>query len=213
MRWACVSVYVLVGLSTEAALADVSPLRPTSSTFDYLQYGVAFAAEMVASPGDVCRDERLAPCILGPGFGPAIGVGYRGPGRWYAGGVYEFSRQDSSNLMRLAILQQIRGELRYYFDSGQRLTPYALGGLGAVFYGNEWGTDTGGLGLNLGAGFEFQVSERAVVGTALTYRALLLRGWDDDAGQRRADRYFGFGLAHLIALELVWEIREPLARW
>ena len=53
----------------------------------------------------------------------------------------------------------------------------------------------------------------AAVGAGLAYRPLLLRGWTDTAGQRRADRYLGFGLAHVIALELSLEVRDPLARW
>jgi hypothetical protein len=35
----------------------------------------------------------------------------------------------------------------------------------------------------------------------------------DSAGQSRADRFFGFGLAHFIGLELVFEVRNPLPRW
>jgi hypothetical protein len=45
------------------------------------------------------------------------------------------------------------------------------------------------------------------------YRAFVLRNFVDSAGQARADQYFGFGLAHFIALELVFEVREPLPRW
>jgi hypothetical protein len=82
-----------------------------------------------------------------------------------------------------------------------------------ALYGNEWGTDTGGLTTFLGAGLEFELSRTTVVGGAIAYRPFLFRGWTDSAGQRRADKYLGFGLAHIIALELVLEVREPLARW
>jgi len=129
------------------------------------------------------------------------------------GGAYEFSRQDSSNLLRLAILQQLRGEFRYYADQGNRLTPYAAGGLGAALYGNEWGTETGGVVSFLGGGVEYQINRRTVIGAALAYRPLLLRGWTDKAGQRRADQLLGFGVAHIVALELILEVRDPLPRW
>jgi hypothetical protein len=194
------------------ARADLDADGPPPSSFHYLQYGIAFAAETVASGGDVCPSVT-APCILGSGFGPAIRIGYRSRGNWHVGGAYEFSRQDPASLLRLAILQQLRGEARYYLLVGRRLAPYATGALGGVLYGNEWGAETGGLGLSLGGGLEYQLSESTLVGAALIYRALVLRGWTDGAGERRADRFLGFGLAHLVALEVSWELRRPLPRW
>ncbi len=209
-----VSFLLLAG--AQPAFADEDPPsrpRPPPASFDYLQYGVAVAGEAVVSAGDVCPDLAASPCIFGSGGGLAIRVGYRSRGPWYVGGAYESSRHQSSNLIRLAILQQLRAEGRYYFDSGSRLTPYASGGLGAAIYGNEWGSDTGGVTSFLGLGFEFQLSRTAVVGAALAYRPFLFRGWTDTSGQRRADRYLGFGLAHVIALEFVLEVRDPLPRW
>jgi len=203
----------VVGLATlHAAAAPPEERRPPTS-LHFLQYGVALTSESVASQGDVCPPSATAPCILGPGLGATIRVGYRTRGPFYLGGAYQFTRHDSSNLLRLAILQQLRGEVRYYLDQGTRLMPYWLAGLGGCLYGNEWGVQTGGATTSLGGGIEFQASESAAVGAALAWRALLLRGWTDNASERRADRYFGFGLAHLITFELVLEIRDPLPRW
>lgn len=185
---------------------------PPSSTH-YLQYGVALTTETSISGGDVCPEGASAPCILGSGGGIGVRVGYRSRTAWYAGGAYELSRQNSANLLRLPILQQLRAEARYYFDMRSRLTPYAAGALGAAVYGNEWGAETGGVAGGIGAGLEFQVTESTVVGLALMYRPLLLRGWTDSANQRRADRYLGFGLTHFLAIELNLGIREALARW
>lgn len=192
---------------------EASPAVPPPSSFDYLQYGVAFAAETVVSAGDVCPSSAVDPCILGSGGGLAVRVGYRSRGPWYVGGAYESSRHESSNLLRLAILQQLRAESRFYLDKGQRFTPYAAGGGGVALYGNEWSSETGGITTFLGLGFELQLSRTAVVGVAGAYRPFLFRGWTDSANQRRADRYLGFGLAHVVALELVFEIRDPLPRW
>ena len=50
--------------------------------------------------------------------------------------------------MRLAILQQLRAETRYYFDEGSRFTAYVTAG-GGRLYGNEWGNDTGGIQRSL----------------------------------------------------------------
>lgn len=209
---------VTVALTAETAFSQTptpgsSETSPPPTNVEYFQYGVLFAAHTVASANDVCATGTDTPCILGSGGGPGIRVGYRSRGPWYVGGIYEFSRHDSANLLRLAILQQLRAEGRYYAEMGTRLSPYALMGAGFTIYGNEWTAETAGLVGALGAGFEFQISETAVVGMSLTYRPFLLRGWTDSAGARRADQHLGFGTAHLITLELVFEVREPLPRW
>src|SRR5262245_34226532 len=100
---------------------------PPPSHVSYLQYGLSFTAELVASPGPMCDDafapeQGLGPrpppvCIFGGGGGVAFRMGVRGTGPWYFGGAYEISKQDSTKLYRLAILQQIRGEARYYVDT------------------------------------------------------------------------------------------------
>lgn len=187
--------------------------RPPPSSFDYVQYGVAFSAETIVNAGDVCPAGATRPCILGSGGGLAVRVGYRARGPWYVGGAYEASRHDSSNLLRLAILQQIRAETRYYLDYGTKLTPYLTSGLGAALYGSEWGSETGGVTSFVAVGAELQLSRTTVVGAALGYRPFLFRGWTDTAGQRRADRFLGFGFAHGVLLEVVLEVREPLPRW
>jgi hypothetical protein len=199
-----------------AALAE-EPLdqatRPPPNSLEYLVTGVALSAEAVASPADLCPDDEETPCILERGLGLGIRAGYRTRGAWYAGGAYEFSRHESSNLLRLAIMQQLRAEVRYYMDLGTRATPYLGFGVGAVIYGNEWGADTGGVAGMLGPGIEFAVTQDLSVGAALFYRPMLMRAYDDTTGQRRADNAFGFGTTHLLGLELIVELRDPLPRW
>jgi len=200
-------------LSSSAAAAAEPVQGPPPSSLDYYQYGVALVGETVGSAADVCPQASAAPCIFGGGGGLAIRVGYRSRGPWFGAGVYEFSRHNSSNLLRLAILQQLRGEARYYVDYGSRLAPYLAVGGGLAAYGSEWGVLTAGLVATLGAGLEFQITQSTVIGFAPMYRAFVLRNFTDSAGQHRADQYFGFGLAHVIALELVFEVRDPLPRW
>src|SRR5262245_24673719 len=209
MRHALGPMLALLAISRTAAAQDEALSRtnqqpPTS--FEYLQYGVALVAEADVSAGDVCPSSATMPCIFGSGGGLAVRVGYRSRGPWYAGGAYESSRHEASNLMRLAILQQLRAESRYYFDEGARFTPYAMGGGGAAIYGNEWGAQTGGVTAFFGGGFEFQLNRTTVVGAALAYRPFLFRGWTDSADQKRADRFLGFGFAHVVAIELVVEV-------
>jgi hypothetical protein len=204
-----------------------APTPPPISSH-YLQYGVALTGETVASAGQVCpsganedgnttgtassgaSDEY---CILGDGGGLLIRVGYRSRGPWYLGGAYEFSRQDSSNLLRLAILQQVRAELRVYLTRVTRVSPYLGASLGGAIYGNEWGLDTWGGVSGIGAGLATQVTPTIVLNIALNYRQLFLRRWTDGAGQVRATGPLDFGLAHIVALEFGFEIREPLSRW
>lgn len=179
----------------------------------YLQYGVGLTAETVASAGSVCPSSARAPCILGSGVGLAIRFGYRSRGPWYFGGAYEFSRQDSSNLLRLPILQQARAELRLYLSEDRQILPFVAFGLGGATYGNEWGVDTGGLTAFVGGGVELQISRESVVGAMIGYRPVAFRRWEDSAGQVRADGLFGFGISHMIGAELAFELRDPLPRW
>jgi hypothetical protein len=200
----------------DLALPDPSLPAPTPPPISshYLQYGVALTGETVASAGQVCpRTENSLPCILSDGGGLTVRIGYRTRGPWYLGGAYEFSRMDSSNLLRLAILQQLRAEVRLHLARVTRLSPYLGAALGGMVYGNEWGLDTWGGASAIGAGLEFQVTPTIVLNVALNYRQLLLRRWTDTAGQRRAAGPLGFGLAHVVAFEFGFEIREPLSRW
>jgi hypothetical protein len=185
----------------------------TSDTGDALQVGVAFAAETIPSAGDVCPPSVTAPCILGSGGGVAIRVGYRAGDPWYFGGAYEFSRHESSSLLRLAILQQVRAEGRYYFDYGHRATAFVAVGFGGHLYGSEWAAVTGGALGMAGGGVEFELSPTTVIGGAALYRMLVPRAFTDTAGQRRADGFLGFGLAHVIGLELTLEVRNPFPRF
>ena len=207
------ALFVATLTAARVGASEQMPAPPPRS-LEYFQYGAALVGETVGSAADVCPTSTgSAPCILGSGGGLAIRVGYRSRGAWFLGGAYEFTRHDSSNLLRLAILQQLRGEARYYADQGTRLTPFVAFAAGGVLYGSEWGAETGGLVLSVGPGLEFQITQSTVIGFAPMYRALVLRSFVDSAGQPRADSFFGFGLAHLIGLELVFEVRDPLPRW
>jgi opacity protein-like surface antigen len=205
---------VLLTTAAGPALAEEPPHQsPPPPNVEYFQYGAALDGESVANAGSICPAGASAPCILGSGGGLAIRAGYRARGPWYFGGVYSFSRHDSANLIRLAILQQFRFETRRYWELGSRTSPYLCVGIGGVLYGNEWGAESGGGSGTAGAGLDFQLSDRVNVGLSLAYRPLVFRAWTDGAGTRRADGELGVGLAHLIGLELILEVREPLPRW
>ena len=205
-------VLVLPALFWPATARAEQPARAPADR-DYLQYGLAFAAEAIASAGDVCPAGSVNPCILGSGGGVGVRVGYRARDPWYLGGSYQFSRHDSSNLFELAILQQARAEGRYYFEHGDRATAFVTAALGVHLYGDEWRADTGGGLLAAGAGLELQLSPSTAIGCMALYRMLVPRAWTDSAGARRADGLLGFGLAHLVALELTLEVREQLRRF
>jgi hypothetical protein len=176
----------------------------------YLQYGVALTGEFVASPGPICNSTRPAPntppaCILNSGGGVALRVGYRAAGPFYLGGAYEVSKQDPNNLYRLAILQQLRAEVRYYFENGRDLQPVLLGGAGAAGYGNQWSIDTWGPMGFLGAGLEYQVTRRTVLEASVSYRLIMLKAMTDTSGTARDG-----GVASLIGLEVGLAQRDPL---
>jgi hypothetical protein len=185
-------------------LVDLQNAPPPPTNVVYLQYGVALTAEVVSAPGPIC-DNVSVPCILGPGGGVAVRVGWRGAGALYLGGAYEFSKQDPNKLLRLAILQQARAEARYYLVSGRVTDPYLAGGLGVAGYGNEWSVDTWGPAGFGGIGIETQITRRTVVGVAFAYRLVYFQEFRDTTGTPR-----DAGIAQLIGLDLVLEQRDPI---
>jgi hypothetical protein len=193
--------------------AESDPIapRPPPLHAEYAQYGAAITAEMNLDAGAACREKgpsrRFEPCILGSGGGLSVRGGYRSPGPWFFGGAYEFTKMDSSNLYRLGIFQQLRAELRYLPDSGFRAAPYFSSGVGGVAYGNEWGVETGGALISLGAGVEMEISRLAVLGLSVAYRPVLLAGWTDTAGHQRRT-----AIAQFLGFEFLLEVRTELAR-
>src|SRR5882672_10799083 len=143
-------------LESEARTSPTPPRRP------YIQYGVALTVEGVAHAGPVCADPNQ-PCILGSGGGIDIGVGWRPTDEFYIGGAYEFSKQDPNKLFRLAILQQVRLEVRHYFPTGKSAEPFALFAAGLASYGNEWSVATWGPSGTVGGGLEVELSGGAVL--------------------------------------------------
>lgn len=204
-----------VGLALALAPHADAPAPATEGAHpkNTAQVGMALAAETVLSPGSVCPEGATTPCVLGSGGGVAVRFGYRFGGPWYFGGAYEFTHHDSSNLLRLAILQQLRAEGRYYFEHGRRATAFLAGGAGVHLYGSDWEATTGGLLATVGGGVELELSANTVIGCALMYRLLLPRGYRDSAGQERAQGPLGFGLAHLLGLEFALEVRDPVPHW
>ena len=194
-------------VAVEHPAATARP-KPPPLHVDYVQYGVAIAAEINLSSGGSCPDgPNTRPCILGSGGGLAIRGGYRSPGPWYFGGAYQFIKMDSGNLYRLGIFQQLRAEMRYLPDTGYRAHPYASWGVGGVAYGNEWGVETGGVLGFFGAGVELEVSRLAVLGFGIVYRPVVLAGWTDTAGQERDT-----GIAQFLGLEFLLEVRTEMGR-
>ena len=190
-----------VGDSTGVTTASGAEPRLKSLTRRYWQVGVAFNAEVVAFAGPICNQQ---PCILGSGGGIAARAGIRTVGPYYLGLAYEFTKHDASQIYRLAVLQQLRFEGRYYFLDVRRDTqPYLLGGLGGAAYGNEWTVDTGGPAATLGIGTETQISTTTVFGVALAYRTFYSAAFFD--GARRHDD----GFVQMVGLELLLEGRDP----
>jgi hypothetical protein len=201
-------------LAAEFAVAqEPMPTTPPPISSHYIQYGVALTSETVVSHAGACGTSNALSCILDDGGGLGLRVGYRSRGPWYVGGAYEFSRMDSSNLLRLAILQQLRFESRYHLSPFTRLSPYLAGAAVALVYGNEWAVDTWGCGLSLGSGLEFQVTPTIVFDLSLNYRPLLIRNWTESGSPVRGDGIWGFGFIQLVSIEIGVDIKEALARW
>jgi hypothetical protein len=185
------------------ASLQAESLPPPGPQRAYIQYGVAFTAEAVAYAGPVC--DSNAPCILGSGGGIDIHVGWRPTEHLYLGGAYEFSKQDANKLFRLAILQQVRAELRYYFPTGKSTRPFLLAGGGVAGYGNEWGIATWGPSATLGGGLEIEFAAGAVVALSLAYRPIYFRSFYDSTPAQHDD-----GIVHFVAFEVALEAQDTL---
>ncbi|MBX3262981.1 MAG: hypothetical protein KF782_25110 [Labilithrix sp.] len=185
---------------------DIETAPPPPSHVVYFQYGVAFATEQVLAPGPIC-DNTGVPCILGAGAGIVVRGGWRSTGPLYLGGAYELTKQDPNKLYRIALLQQARAEGRYYFMTARVTEPYASVGAGVAGYGNEWAIDTWGPTGAIGAGVEYQITRRTVVGLAFAYRLLYFSRFTDTAGSARNP-----GVAQLLGFDLVLEQRDAVVR-
>jgi opacity protein-like surface antigen len=196
-----------------ALLAGTSP---PAEKVTFVQYGVSFTGELVAAPGPICDDavstdpavratETAPPCILGGGGGVAFRLGFRGSGPWYFGGAYEISKQDPNKLYRLAILQQLRAEARYYVDTEREWQPYAGAGLGLAGYGDEWTVDTWGPATSASIGAEWQLTRTTLLGFGLTYRLIHTHRFVDSSRTERAP-----GFSQIVGIELSLEGRDAL---
>src|ERR1700733_1347969 len=153
----------------------------------FIQYGVAFTTEFVATPGRMCSGAASAqPCIFGSGGGIVFPrIGWRAAGPWYVGFAAEFSKQDAFTLYKLPILQQYRGEARYYFLIGQVLTPFVGASAGLAMYGDTWAVQTFGPDVSATFGVEAQVSRGTVVALAFNYRAMYFGSFVDSSNTVR----------------------------
>ncbi|MDF3068344.1 MAG: hypothetical protein K0R38_3945 [Polyangiaceae bacterium] len=205
----CAAVLCLV----IARPASAQAVAPPPTSVEFVQYGVSLHTLTLLEGGAVCPDDAPTPCILGSGGGLGLRMGYRSRGPFYLGAAFQLSRLNSSNLLRLGIQQRLTAEGRYYFDRGNRLTPYLSGAVGGALYGNEFAATAGGIALGLGVGLEYQISERTVVTLLPVYQPILFRRFRDTTGQERAAGPLDFGLAHWLAVQVVIEVRDPLSRW
>jgi hypothetical protein len=190
---------------------------PPKSHHAYLQYGVALAAEGVASAGPICSGQvqgsilsifaltaTPSNCILGSGGGISARAGWRPSELLYFGGSYEMTKQDPNQLYRLGILQMARAEGRRYFPVGRDVTPFVLLAVGLHGYGNEWGIDTWGPDGSLGGGLEVELGG-PVLDLTLAYRAMDFSGWTDTSHLTHPA-----GVAQFLAFEVSIEAKDAL---
>ncbi|MCC6648631.1 MAG: hypothetical protein IT374_24070 [Polyangiaceae bacterium] len=191
-----------------ASLALPARADEPRSVIDFVQYGAAFAAETRLARSKVCPSGAEEPCILGSGGGVVLRAAHRDHHGYSIGGAYEFSKQDASNILNLPILQQLRAEGRLYLTQKTRTAPFLFAGLGAVGYGNEWALETWGGVATAGVGVAHECTREVFCGASLGYRAILLDGFRDKAGQARPS-----GLSHFLAFEILLEVRTAYGRW
>jgi hypothetical protein len=193
-----------MALAPGAARAQDAALASRLETGS-IQYGAAFAAELLASAGAICPADVTVPCVIGSGGGLAVRAGYRFHSPFYLGGSYEFSKQDAHKSITVAILQQLRAEARWYLPIRGVYVPFITAGTGAVGYGGQFALETIGGMAFLGAGVELQLSRTAVMAFIVSYRPILLLTWEDTARLERPT-----GVLSMVGLELSLEQRVPM---
>jgi hypothetical protein len=196
-------VVACVALASRTAAAADEAAPPPSSEATYVQYGVSIAGEVMVSPGPVCVDDPNTPCILGSGGGIAGRVGLHSPSGWYFGGAYELSKHDPNKLYRLAILQQLRAEVRRYFTTGRDTQPFVALAAGLAGYGNEWQIGTWGPTAFVGVGFELQLSGGPLINLTCGYRPVYLQAFTDSSTLSHQA-----GIAHFAGFEVSVEARD-----
>jgi hypothetical protein len=186
-----------VGYLAAPCLATTPPVHDAFISGDtgHLHYAAALTSEAVVSAGRLCSTSL--PCVMGSGGGVALRVGYQFASPWYVGAAYEFSRQNSNGLFRLAILQQLRSEVRYLPGNIGSLSPYLTIGGGGALYGDEWSASTSGVTGFMGVGFQMPFSPSSLLGAAVLYRLVVLDDW---SGSSVGSRPTGF--ISLLGLEL-----------
>jgi hypothetical protein len=180
------------------------PAKPPSARRAFIQYGIAFTVEDVLYAGPICSDPN-SPCILGSGGGILGRVGWRPTEQLYIGGEYELSKQEPNKLYLLGILQQARANVRSYFPTGARTTPFVTAGAGLAGYGEQWAIDTWGPSAALGGGIELQVSGANVLDLTMLYRPIYLRSFVDSSTSTHAA-----GIAQFLGVELSIEAQDAL---
>ena len=201
--------FVRVARADQPAPNETNASKPEHLAQAFIQLGLAFTGEFVVAPGPICNFSNAPSCILNSGGGLTIRAGRRLRGPLYFGAAYEFTKMDSSQLYRVAILQQFRAEGRYYLFTGRTVEPWFGATVGADVYGNLWGVDTGGPLFGTSVGTEFQVSTVFTLSIALSYHALFFSSFTDPANTARPPPGDGAGFAHLVGLDLIVETRDP----
>jgi len=169
-----------------------------------VQYGAALSAEFLASSGAICPEGASVPCVIGSGGGLGVRAGYRFHAPFYVGGAYEFSKQDAHKSIDLAILQQVRAEIRYFLPVPGAYRPFLTVGAGAVGYGSKWALDTVGGMVLVGFGLEVEFTRSSLMSLILSYRPIVLTNW---RGSTLLDR--PTGVLSLVGLEVGFEQRVP----
>jgi len=168
-------------------------------------YGAALTAELLASPGAICPPAASVPCVIGSGGGLGVRAGYRFHFPFYIGGAYEFSKQDAHKSITLAILQQVRGEARYFLPVTGAYVPFVAAGTGVVGYGSAWSIQTYGGTAFVTLGLELELSRTSVMAFMVSYRPIVLLKWRDTAQLDRPT-----GILSMVGLELALEQRVPV---
>lgn len=154
-------------------------LEPVLSGSIYLGVGVPLEAKTLCPNGSECV------------FSGAGNVGAQIERRWPSGPAvglsYELGFVNSNAVYELGLLQELRGQARYYFLPRSLLHPFIGGGVGAVVFGDTFRIATAGVSATAFVGVELEMTELLSVFVTLPVRAVRFGAFTTDRdGVRRA---------------------------
>lgn len=142
----------------------VESLEPVLSGALYLGFSLPL------ENGALCPS--AAECVYSNGGGVGGHVERRWPSGPAVGLAYELGFVNSNGVFELGLIQELRGQAKYYFLPRSLVHPFVGGGVGAVIFGDTFRVATAGVSVTAIVGLELELTELLSAFVTLPVRAI-----------------------------------------